>query len=88
MECRQCGTEIAANALICFRCGAATDEPAQPERQATRARRGWAPVALGVVYLLVLAFFASLAVGGQAVPPAVWMMLSAAGVLLTWRMLQ
>lgn len=27
MLCRSCGTEIADNALICFRCGAATTEP-------------------------------------------------------------
>ncbi|MGB7220142.1 MAG: hypothetical protein WBD07_15195 [Vicinamibacterales bacterium] len=28
MLCRQCGTEIAEKALVCFRCGAATAEPA------------------------------------------------------------
>ena len=27
MTCKQCGTEIADKALICFRCGAATTEP-------------------------------------------------------------
>jgi hypothetical protein len=27
MLCRQCGTEIADKALVCFRCGAATSEP-------------------------------------------------------------
>ena len=26
MQCRSCGTEIAANALICYRCGTATTE--------------------------------------------------------------
>ena len=26
MQCRSCGTEIADNALICFRCGTATTE--------------------------------------------------------------
>ena len=26
MKCRQCGTEIADKALICFRCGAAVTE--------------------------------------------------------------
>ena len=34
MQCRQCGTEIAEKALICFRCGTATTEakftPASP----------------------------------------------------------
>jgi len=27
MICRKCGTEIAAKALICYRCGTATTEP-------------------------------------------------------------
>ena len=26
MKCRSCGAEIAANALICYKCGAATTE--------------------------------------------------------------
>jgi hypothetical protein len=26
MQCRQCGTEIADKALICYRCGTATTE--------------------------------------------------------------
>ena len=38
--CKQCGTEIAYNALICFRCGRATAEPrvASPTRTGTRTR--------------------------------------------------
>jgi cytochrome b561 len=36
--CRKCGTEIAAKALICYRCGTATTEPlykpAAPKRTA------------------------------------------------------
>jgi hypothetical protein len=27
MKCRSCGAEIAANALICYKCGTATTEP-------------------------------------------------------------
>jgi hypothetical protein len=27
MQCRQCGTEIAEKAIVCFRCGAATTDP-------------------------------------------------------------
>jgi len=27
MQCRKCGTDIADNALICYRCGEATSEP-------------------------------------------------------------
>jgi hypothetical protein len=86
MECRQCGTEIAANALICFRCGAATDEPEQPAADSRPAGRLWAPIFLGVVLLLAAGFFANLAAAGRPVSPAVWLMLGAAAVLLTWRL--
>ena len=88
MECRQCGTEIAEKALICYRCGAATDESGQPVEEDRPAGRLWAPIVLGVVLLLAVGFFANLAAGGQPVPPAVWLMLGAAGVLLTWRLLR
>ena len=37
MKCRSCGTEIAANALICFRCGTATAEPRIPPPVTRRA---------------------------------------------------
>jgi hypothetical protein len=37
MKCRSCGTEIAANALICYRCGTATAEPRIPPPAARRA---------------------------------------------------
>jgi hypothetical protein len=39
MKCRSCGTEIAANALICYRCGTATAEPRIPP-PATRRSTG------------------------------------------------
>ena len=40
MNCRQCGTEIADKALICFKCGAATTDPAfQPPGSAPRPSR-------------------------------------------------
>jgi hypothetical protein len=55
MRCRNCGTEIAEKALICFRCGTATSEPrVAPPRPARRpAARG--PVALALVILVVSA---------------------------------
>ena len=54
MQCARCQTEIADNALICFRCGAATTErlrePATPHR-----RPVWLWVALvGLVALALL----------------------------------
>ena len=54
MQCANCQTEIADNALICFRCGAATS--ARRREPATVQRRPvWLWVAL--LGLLVLALF-------------------------------
>ena len=47
MKCRVCGTEIAAKALICFRCGAAVEEAVTKPYIAKKTRR---PL---VVYLIV-----------------------------------
>jgi hypothetical protein len=60
MTCRYCGTEIAAKALICFRCGKATSEPriAPPAEEsvfAHRKRSRWPVVVLAVVAALVAA---------------------------------
>jgi hypothetical protein len=41
MKCRACGAEIAANALICYKCGAATEEPKiKPPAARPRSGRG------------------------------------------------
>lgn len=49
MTCRSCGAEIAANALICYKCGTATAEP-RITPPAARPRRSRVSVA-GVVLL-------------------------------------
>jgi hypothetical protein len=49
MKCRSCGTEIAANALICYKCGTATSEP-RVQPPAARPRRS-AGFWLGVIAL-------------------------------------
>jgi hypothetical protein len=38
MKCRSCGAEIAANALICYKCGTATQEPRITPPPARRPR--------------------------------------------------
>jgi len=38
MNCRQCGTEIADKALICYKCGAATTDPVYQPPSSTRPR--------------------------------------------------
>jgi hypothetical protein len=59
MQCRNCGTEIADKALICYRCGTATTEAKYKPH--TPARRGSSStiliVTLIVALLVVLAYF-------------------------------
>lgn len=51
MQCRNCGTEIADKAIICYRCGAATTDPVR-KPAAIRPRRS--PL-VAIVLVLVLA---------------------------------
>lgn len=63
MTCRNCGTEIADKALICFRCGTATSEP----RVAPPPRGGRRPASRGPVALALVVLVASALVMGQVV---------------------
>ncbi|MBM3773354.1 MAG: hypothetical protein FJW27_19105 [Acidimicrobiia bacterium] len=59
MKCRQCGTEIADKALICYRCGTATTEakyqPAAVHRRSSYLR----PVLLVPIVALLVALLAA-----------------------------
>lgn len=52
MICRNCQTEIADKALICYRCGTATTEARF--RPAALPRRSSSPLITGVLVILVL----------------------------------
>jgi hypothetical protein len=54
MLCKHCGTEIADNAIICFRCGAGTTDPV---RQPARLPQRRSPL-LGFVVVAVLLLLA------------------------------
>jgi hypothetical protein len=54
MKCRSCGAEIAANALICYKCGTATSEP-RITPPAARPRRSRVSIAGLVLLGLALA---------------------------------
>ena len=59
MQCRYCSTEIADNALICYRCGRATTDPkVKPPDGGSifehRRRSRW-PMVLVIVILALLA---------------------------------
>jgi uncharacterized membrane protein YvbJ len=51
MQCRQCGTEIADKAIICFRCGAATTDPV---RKAVPVKPRRSPVVAAAAFLLLV----------------------------------
>jgi len=52
MKCRVCGAEIAANALICYKCGTATEEP---KIKAPAPRKGLSRGTIAGLILLGLA---------------------------------
>ena len=54
MKCRNCGTEIAEKALICYRCGEATTTPKVAPPPPPR-ERGPLPALLAVIVLIVVA---------------------------------
>jgi protein-S-isoprenylcysteine O-methyltransferase Ste14 len=87
VTCTHCGTEIAANALICFRCGQATTDTAAPPSRAGRGagRAGWVSVA-AAVFLVIAALFMGQATAGQAPRWMRWTMAGLAGIILAWRL--
>ena len=57
MKCRQCGTEIAEKALICYRCGTATTAPRIAPPPA-RPARGPLPLLVALLIVIVTAVLA------------------------------
>lgn len=90
MLCRNCQTEVADNALVCFRCGSTTAkrerEPVSRKNEARRSGRSLlVPLFLAVVFVAATVFFMTELAGGVSPDPLVWLMLAVAGSLLAWR---
>jgi Flp pilus assembly protein TadB len=85
MKCRNCGTEIADKALICYRCGEATTAPriAPPPPPAAR---GPLPVFVALLVLIAAAVLVlpELAPGTPRI--AGWITLVVVTVLTVWRL--
>jgi uncharacterized membrane protein YvbJ len=68
MQCRQCGTEIADKALICYRCGTATTEakyqPAALRRSSSRSTL--VATVLALALLVVFALYMGRVAGGDS----------------------
>jgi hypothetical protein len=58
MKCRQCGTEIADKAIVCYRCGAATTDPV---RKAVPIKPRSSPLVPAAIILLLVALAVYLA---------------------------
>jgi hypothetical protein len=56
MICRNCGTEIADKAIVCYRCGAGTTDPVR-KPAVVQARRGRLLPLVALVLLVLLALY-------------------------------
>jgi hypothetical protein len=54
MICRNCGTEIADKAIVCFRCGAGTTDPVRKPAAIRPGRRRLGRLPLVLIVLLIL----------------------------------
>ncbi len=88
MRCRQCGTEIADKALICFRCGAATTEPQFKPPASRPPRLSVVSLALSLVavaLLVVFAIYSGQRPGAGAQTQAAWIAAALAVVIVALR---
>lgn len=59
MICRNCGTEIADKAIVCYRCGTGTTEPLRKPAEIRRRRTPvWVLIVIVVLAILLALFFA------------------------------
>ena len=58
MKCRECGTEIAEKALICFRCGTSVQEAVHKPYVVTKKKR---PLIVYVIFALLVLIAIALA---------------------------
>ncbi len=84
MKCRNCGTEIADKAIVCYRCGTATAEPSARPRD-RRRRPSIVPTVVALVILVVAALFMSRAAVGETPRVLAWVVIALAAVVVVWR---
>ena len=88
MLCKHCGTEIADNALVCYRCGRATVEPRVAP--STDGGRNWSRVIAIVMLVLAIAVSITLrkAVSDQTTRNAIGLSEVALIAILTFRIVR
>ena len=85
MQCRQCGTEIADKAIVCYRCGAATTDPVRKAVAVKPRRNQLVPGILAAVLVAIAVYlwrFSSTTANAEYVELAAGLALGAAAVLL------
>jgi hypothetical protein len=87
MNCRQCGTEIADKALICYKCGAATTDPVYQPPATGRPRSRASFIVTFIALVLLAAVAVVLArTSPSGTPPAVtWIVAGIAVVVVALR---
>jgi protein-S-isoprenylcysteine O-methyltransferase Ste14 len=85
MNCRNCGTEIADKALICYRCGTATAAPriAPPP---PRKQRGPLPLIATLVLIAAVAAFLVPTLPPDSTQAAGWGLAVVLAALAVWRL--
>ena len=83
MKCRNCGTEIADKALICYRCGEATTAP-RIQAPPAPARRGPLPVIVAMLLLIAAGVFGIPYLEPGVPRLAAWAILVVATILAVW----
>jgi hypothetical protein len=86
MTCKNCGTEIADKALICYRCGQATFEAQRKPAPVGRRSR-----ALLVTVLLIVLTLGALVVGqletAETPRYVAWAVAALGTILVAWRLI-
>jgi hypothetical protein len=85
MKCRNCGTEIADKALICYRCGEATTTPKVAPPPPPRAR-GPLPVIIAILLLIAVAVLVLPELEPGAPRLAGWATLVVVTFLTVWKL--
>ena len=83
MNCRQCGTEIADKALICYRCGTATTDPVYqpPSSSRPRSRVSFIVTFAALVLLAIVAIVLARS-SPNGTPPMVTYIVAGAAIVI------
>jgi hypothetical protein len=85
MICRKCGTEIAAKALICYRCGTATTEPQFKPAAPKGSSASLIATLLALAVLVSVAAYLGRTAAGETPRLLSWVAVAAAVVIVALR---